>query len=242
MCEPAGPGFELTIKNADPKKAFKENQCIHTGRGGYGTREEICLQNWFMGRCGETQLANRYVPKFSFLTQYAMNKSEIKIFFTPTDHSLMDTTVCVHISTIQLSPINLLLFQRKPHATNVHCHAMPFHIHRICVWDIGKRLIQTTTPRRKHSTPSQRETIHSTRMCYRTVRIMCESDCLTNGHCSILAERKQKDDWCLMNRVEQWWNTNSVNLFWSHSFATFTRSTEIYRYNMYCSTIQQWMS
>lgn len=58
VCEPAGPGFEITMMNADPKKAFKQSQCIHTARGGFGTREETCLQNWFLGNCGETQLAN----------------------------------------------------------------------------------------------------------------------------------------------------------------------------------------
>lgn len=59
VCEPAGPGFENTQRNADPKRAFKISQCIHTARGGYGTREEICHQNWFMGNCGESQIAAR---------------------------------------------------------------------------------------------------------------------------------------------------------------------------------------
>lgn len=57
VCEPAGPGFEKN--NDDPKLAAQNSQCIHTAAGGYGTREQICHQDWWMGNCGESQLGAR---------------------------------------------------------------------------------------------------------------------------------------------------------------------------------------
>lgn len=58
VCEPAGPGFDGS-KNADPKMAAINSQCIHTASGGYGTRERACHQNWLMGNCGESQVGQR---------------------------------------------------------------------------------------------------------------------------------------------------------------------------------------
>lgn len=52
----------MTTNSVDPKDAFKENQCVHTNRGGLGTTDEVCLQDWNMGDCGESQLANRPFP------------------------------------------------------------------------------------------------------------------------------------------------------------------------------------
>lgn len=59
VCEPAGPGFD-NPKDADPKMAAINSQCIHTASGGYGTRERNCHQNWIMGNCGESQIGQRY--------------------------------------------------------------------------------------------------------------------------------------------------------------------------------------
>lgn len=58
VCESAGPGFDGG-KNADPKLAARNAQCIHTAAGGFGTRERNCHQNWLMGNCGESQVAAR---------------------------------------------------------------------------------------------------------------------------------------------------------------------------------------
>lgn len=61
VCEPAGPFFD-NRRNADPKMAAINSQCIHTASGGYGTRERSCNQNWLMGNCGESQVAQRPYP------------------------------------------------------------------------------------------------------------------------------------------------------------------------------------
>lgn len=62
VCEPAGPGFDGS-KNADPKVAAIQSQCIHTASGAYGTRERTCHQNWLLGNCGESQIGQRYGEK-----------------------------------------------------------------------------------------------------------------------------------------------------------------------------------
>lgn len=71
VCEPAGPLFDVVMKNADPKLAALEAQCIHTDADNLGTRERNCNQDWLMGYCGETQAGAKWVgvvdyPLFSF--------------------------------------------------------------------------------------------------------------------------------------------------------------------------------
>lgn len=83
VCEPAGPGFENSKLNADPKLAAKYSQCIHTAVGGFGTRERICHQNWMMGSCGEAQAAARFWYDFQFFIFCALQLcgSRITVIF-----------------------------------------------------------------------------------------------------------------------------------------------------------------
>lgn len=59
MCEPAGPGFDGTSLDPDPKKGFRQVQCVHTNMGGFGTTDLNCDQDWRMGICGEHQIGAR---------------------------------------------------------------------------------------------------------------------------------------------------------------------------------------
>lgn len=79
VCELAGPGFDGNARNADPKMAAINSQCIHTASGGYGTRERTCHQNWLMGNCGESQIGQRYIKKTKH--KKARLKANILFFF-----------------------------------------------------------------------------------------------------------------------------------------------------------------
>ena len=55
-CDPAGPGFDSTIKWKDPRLSGKSVQCIHTSLDK-GTYTRSCHQDWLMGYCGYIQPA-----------------------------------------------------------------------------------------------------------------------------------------------------------------------------------------
>lgn len=81
VCELAGPGFDGNARNADPKRAAINSQCIHTASGGYGTRERTCHQNWLMGNCGESQIGQRYIEKSRQNTKNARLKANNLLCF-----------------------------------------------------------------------------------------------------------------------------------------------------------------
>lgn len=56
-CDPAGPGFDGTLRAKDPKLAAKNVACINTSNIK-GTSIYNCHQNYRMGRCGISQPAS----------------------------------------------------------------------------------------------------------------------------------------------------------------------------------------
>lgn len=60
-CDPAGPGFDITLRAVDPKRAAKNVACINTSTTK-GTSMYNCHQNFLMGRCGKSQPAATRKP------------------------------------------------------------------------------------------------------------------------------------------------------------------------------------
>jgi Lipase len=63
LCEPAGPGFDGTMRELKAMSlAAKNVQCIHTSNT-LGTRSRSCHQDWNMGHCGDYQVGAMPSPK-----------------------------------------------------------------------------------------------------------------------------------------------------------------------------------